>query len=187
MQKHKYPSLLDTKEHLQNWGTFSEDSWCFCLHFDNINYQKISSIKLISLILLIFSCSYDFLSSLRLFCYCLLENFLIRAALQMLTSELPHWDSLTTAYLRISSLRLPHNCLLENFLVEADLWLLIWKVSHWGCRVTAYLRISSLRLVAKEFPYEGYLFIETSFLRIFYWGCMIKEACLRLTEKSFLF
>ena len=166
-----------------------ENSRCFCPHFNSINYQKISSIKLISLIL-IFSCSSDSLFSLRLLCCCLWE--------------FPYSGYLATAYLRITSLRLPCSCLCENFLNKVASQLLTWEYPHWGCLAAPYLKISSLRLpcdcflenflieaalglIAWKFPHEGYLFIETSFLRILYWGYMIEEACLRLTQESSLF
>ena len=104
------------------------------------------------------------ITSLRLPCSCLCENFLNKVASQLLTWEYPHWGCLAAPYLKISSLRLPCDCFLENFLIEAALGLIAWK-----------------------FPHEGYLFIETSFLRILYWGYMIEEACLRLIQESSLF
>ena len=164
LQKHKYPSILDTKEHLQNWGTFMEDTYCFYPHFNYINWQEIFSIKLISLILQILSCSSNSLSSLRLLYCCFLEDILIEAALQLLTWEFPQWGCLAAAYLRIYSLRLPCDCLLVNFLIGAALGLVAWK-----------------------FPHQGYLFIDTSFLRILNWDYMIEEASLMLSYKTVLF
>ena len=125
----------------------------------------------------------------------ILENFLIEAALQLLTWEFPHWGCLAAAYLIISSLRLSCDCFPGGFLIGAALglltlevsywswWLLTWEFPHLGCLTTAYLRISSSRLpsgcllenflieaalglAAWEFPHWGYLFIKTSLLRI---------------------
>ena len=56
---------------LRNIYKIEEHLWrihaVFCLHFDYINYWEISSIKLISLILLIFSCSSDSIIKFLLF------------------------------------------------------------------------------------------------------------------------
>ena len=146
-----------------------ENSRCFCPHFNYINYQKISSIQLISLIL-IFSCSSDSLFSLRLLCCCL--------------REFPYSGYLATAYLRItslrlpcsglcenflSSLRLPCGHLLKNFLIEAALWLLPWEFPHWGCLGTDCLKISSWRLLI----YWNFI-LEDTLLRLHDWGGMIE-------------
>ena len=137
MEKHKYPSILDTWEHLQNWGTFVEDSRCFLPAFWLHYYQKMSSAKIISLILLIFSSSSD--SLIR-------DFWLFSSTLNILPYLLcwlivPHWGCLGTTYLKISTLRLFFCCLLENFLIQAALQLLTWEFPLWGCLVTAYFKI----------------------------------------------
>ena len=139
LQKHKYPSILVTEEHLFRIHTV------FCPHFDYINCQEISSIKFIYLILLIFSCYSDSLIKFYLFS----KN-------QLLTQKFPYWGCSALAYLRISSLRLPCNILLENFLIEAALRLLDLEFPHWGCLETGCFRISSLWLfIHKNFILEN--------------------------------
>ena len=136
LEKHKYPSILDTEEHLQNWGTFMDESHCLLPAFDYMNYQEISSIKLISLILLIFSCSSDSLTNFSLF-YSTLNILLLK--------ENPQRSAISIYLMLIKCLllRLPHNYLLDNSLIEAALLLLTWEFPHWSLFASAYWRICS--------------------------------------------
>ena len=109
------------------------------------------------------------ISIFRLPCNCLLENYLIEIALQLLMREFSQYGCLATAYLRISSLRLPCGSLLKNFLIEAALWLLPWEFPHWGCLGTNCLKISSWRLLI----YWNFI-LEDTLLRLHDWGGMFE-------------
>ena len=68
--------------------------------------------------LVCFSAAYLRISSFRLPCNYLIENFNIETDLQLLTWDFLHWGCLMTDYLTIYSLRLPCDSLPDNFVIE---------------------------------------------------------------------
>ena len=143
----------------------------FIVNFKHSASQRTSTKKCYFHFFMLIKCS-----SLRLPCESLLENFLIEAALLLLTWEFPHSGCLSTTYFRISSLGLPCSCLLENFVIETASRLLTWKFAHWGCLGTGCSSISSLRLLI----YQIFILKDT-LLRLHDWGGMHLVYLVRLS------